>query len=165
MAALRYFGEVFQREGPDLQATISKNKVIMKGQKLSEFEAKKILSIAGLPITLETLVQTSEEAIHFWRKIEKPVALKISSSNLQHKTEMGGVLLNLNDEHGIREAFNKLSEIAKEISEESAIESILICDMIDNGVETVLGVVKDPVFGPTVMFGLGGIFIEILKDV
>jgi hypothetical protein len=78
---------------------------------------------------------------------------------------MGGVLLNLNDEHGIREAFNKLSEIAKEISEESAIESILICEMIDNGVETVLGVVKDPVFGPTVMFGLGGIFIEILKDV
>ena len=165
MAALKYFGEVFQREGPDLQTTISKSEVIVKGQKLSEFEAKKILCKAGLPITLETLVQTAEEAIHFWRKIKKPIALKISASNLQHKTEIGGVLLDLNDEHRIREAFNKLSEIAKEISKDSPIEGILICEMIDNGVETVLGVVKDPVFGPTVMFGLGGIFIEILKDV
>ena len=118
-----------------------------------------------MPITLETLAQTSDEAIGFWKKIKKPVVLKISSPDLQHKTDIGGVILDLDNERDIQESFDKLSELGKANSIKNDIEGIIVAEMVDNGVETVLGVVNDPVFGPTIMFGLGGVFVEVLKDV
>ena len=165
MAALRYFGEVFKKEDTASPTAMGEKPVLTKGQKISEFEAKKIFSTAGMPITLETLAQTSDEAIGFWKKIKKPVVLKISSLDLQHKTDIGGVILDLDDEGDIRESFDKLSELGKANSIKNDIEGIIVSEMVDNGVETVLGVVNDPVFGPTVMFGLGGVFVEVLKDV
>jgi succinyl-CoA synthetase beta subunit len=118
-----------------------------------------------MPITLETLAKTSDEAIGFWKKIKKPVVLKISSLDLQHKTDIGGVILDLDDERDIQESFDKLSKLGKANSIKNDIEGIIVSEMVDTGVETVLGVVNDPVFGPTVMFGLGGVFVEVLKDV
>ena len=165
MAALRYFGEVFKKEETASPTVIGEKPVLTKGQKISEFEAKKIFSTAGMPITLETLAQTSDEAIGFWKKIKKPVVLKISSPDLQHKTDIGGVILDLDDERDIQENFEKLSKLGKANSIKNDIEGIIVSEMVDNGVETVLGVVNDPVFGPTVMFGLGGVFVEVLKDV
>ena len=76
-----------------------------------------------------------------------------------------GVILDLDDESDIQESFDKLSDLGKANSIKNDIEGIIVSEMVDNGVETVLGVVNDPVFGPTVMFGLGGVFVEVLKDV
>ena len=165
MAALRYFGEVFKKEDTATPTAMEEKPVLTKGQRITEFDAKKIFSTAGMPITLETLAQTSDEAIGFWKKIKKPVVLKISSLDLQHKTDIGGVILDLDDERDIQESFDKLSELGKANSIKNDIEGIIVSEMVDNGVETVLGVVNDPVFGPTVMFGLGGVFVEVLKDV
>ena len=87
MAALRYFGEVFEKEETASPTIIGEKPVLTKRQRISEFDAKKIFSTAGMPITLETLAQTSDEAIGFWKKIKKPVVLKVSSLDLQHKTD------------------------------------------------------------------------------
>ena len=165
MAALRYFAQVFKKEEAVSLTLNDKKPVITRGQKISEYEAKKIFYAAGMPITSETLAQTSDEAIRFWRKIKKPVVLKISSPDLQHKTDIGGVILNLDNESEIEEGFNKLRDIGKTNSNKNNIEGIIVSEMVSNGVETVLGIVNDPVFGPTVMFGLGGVFVEVLEDV
>ena len=156
---------MFEKEETASPTIIGEKPVLTKGQRISEFDAKKIFSTAGMPITLETLAKTSDEAIGFWKKIKKPVVLKISSLDLQHKTDIGGVILDLDDERDIQESFDKLSKLGKANSIKNDIKGIIVSEMVDTGVETVLGVVNDPVFGPTVMFGLGGVFVEVLKDV
>ena len=165
MAALRYFDEVFKKEEVVSPTLNDKKPVITRGERISEYAAKKIFYAAGMPITSETLAQTSDEAIRFWRKIKKPIVLKISSPDLQHKTDIGGVILNLDNESEIKEGFNKLHDIGKTNSNKDNIEGIIVSEMVSNGVETVLGIVNDPVFGPTIMFGLGGVFVEVLEDV
>jgi hypothetical protein len=93
------------------------------------------------------------------------VALKVVSPDIPHKTEVGGVALNLADAAAVRAAFTSIMEQAAARMPAAAIAGCLVAPMVTDGVETILGVQRDPVFGPVVMFGLGGIFVEVLEDV
>ena len=99
------------------------------------------------------------------RRIGYPVALKILSPDIEHKTEAGGVILNLQSDAAVRRAYAQILKNAGQYAPEAVVEGVLVQQMLPAGVETIVGVTKDPVFGPTVMFGLGGILVETLEDV
>jgi len=91
--------------------------------------------------------------------------LKIASEDILHKTEIGGVALDLQDEAGVREAFDRLMANARQHAPKARLDGVLVAPMVRGGVELIAGISRDPVFGPVVMVGLGGIYAEILKDV
>jgi acyl-CoA synthetase (NDP forming) len=126
---------------------------------LSEYESKKVVATAGVPVTLEALVHSREEAASQAEKIGFPVVLKGSSPDLTHKTEMGMVRVNLKNKDEVAEAYDELA--GKGID----LEGVLIQEMVKGNREFVIGLTRDPQFGPCVMFGLGGIFTEAMKDV
>ena len=130
-----------------------------------EDECRKILASAGIPMANSELARTAKEAVSIWQGIKAPVALKIVSSDILHETEMGGVALNLNNTNDIENAFNRIIEAGKTHYPNAEINGVIVSEMITDGVETVLGVINDPIFGPAVMFGLGGVFVEVLGDV
>ena len=165
MAALRYFAEVFKQGKQKVIASTEGNKLARLEKNISEFEAKSILSAAGIPANREFLTQSCEEAIEAQKTIDGPVVLKVASPDIPHKTEIGGVLLNLTTKEEVEESYQKLITNVHSNAPKAKIDGIIVAEMITGGIETVLGVTKDPVFGPTVMFGLGGVFVEVLKDV
>jgi len=132
---------------------------------LNEYEAKRLIKKAGIPTGRESLAKTSADAAKAAVRIGFPVVMKIVSPDIMHKTEIGGVVLNLNSQSAVRKAFNMIVTNAKEAEPAARIDGVLIAKMIGGGVETILGTFRDPAFGPVVMFGLGGIFAEALKDV
>lgn len=135
-------------------------KALQKGQlALSEYESRKVIASAGVPITREALVQSRDEAMDQAEKIGFPVVLKGSSPELTHKTEMGMVRVNLKNRDDVGGAFDELS--GKGIR----LEGFLVQEMVEGRREFVIGLTRDPQFGPSVMFGLGGIFTEAMKDV
>jgi len=134
---------------------------INKGIKtLSEHASKEVLKIYSVPVTEEYLAKDVEEAIKYAQKIGYPVVLKGSSSTLTHKTEMNLVEVGIKDEESLVEAFNAIEKRGG-----SQLDGILVQEMIKGERELVAGLTRDPQFGPCVMFGLGGIFTEVLKDV
>ena len=132
---------------------------------LSEFAAKALLGKAGIPFLDERLVKAAEEAATAADSIGYPVVMKIVSPDIEHKTEIGGVLVGLADRNAVTEGFATLMARAAQHRPDAAIEGILVAPMAKKGVETIIGVSRDPVFGPAVMFGLGGVHVEVLKDV
>jgi acyl-CoA synthetase (NDP forming) len=134
-------------------------------RKVSEHEAKQILAKLGVPVIREGLARTAEEAVGLANGIGFPVALKVASADIAHKTEIGGVLLNLVSPSEVRNGFAELLRRAKGAAPRAAIDGVLVAPMIKDGTETIVGVARDPVFGPVVMFGIGGIFAEVYKDV
>ena len=131
-----------------------------KQKALSEYESKQVLASYGIPVTREALASTPEEAIKIAKEFGFPIVLKGCSPDLTHKTEMNVIHLNLKNEEEVVRAFQTLSAnpaIAK--------GNILVQEMIRGQRELVIGMNRDPQFGPCVMFGLGGIFTEILRDV
>ena len=165
MAALRYFAKVFKQGKQKVIASTRGNKLARLDRNISEFEAKSILSTAGIPTNREFLTESCGEAIEAQKTIDGPVVLKVASPNIPHKTEIGGVLLNLTTKEEVEEGYKKLITSVQANAPEAKIDGIIVAEMISGGIETVLGVTNDPVFGPTVMFGLGGVFVEVLKDV
>ena len=165
MAALRYFAMVFKQGKQKVIASTRGNKLARLDRNISEFEAKSILSTAGIPTNREFLTESCGEAIEAQKTIDGPVVLKVASPNIPHKTEIGGVLLNLTTKEEVEEGYKKLITSVQSNAPEAKIDGIIVAEMISGGIETVLGVTNDPVFGPTVMFGLGGVFVEVLKDV
>ena len=165
MAALRYFAMVFKQGKQKVIASTRGNKLARLDRNISEFEAKSILSTAGIPTNREFLTESCGEAIEAQKTIEGPVVLKVASPDIPHKTEIGGVLLNLTTKEEVEEGYKKLITSVQSNAPEAKIDGIIVAEMISGGIETVLGVTNDPVFGPTVMFGLGGVFVEVLKDV
>jgi len=131
-----------------------------RGQKtLSEYESKRLLSSYGIPITKEKLVKSKEEAVKAAIKIGFPVVLKGCGPKITHKTELNLIELDLKDEKEVKEAYKKISNT------NLTLEGILVQEQIKGERELVIGLKQDPTFGPCVMFGLGGIFTEVLKDV
>lgn len=128
-------------------------------QTLSEYESKQVIAAAGVPVTRETLAHSRQEAIDQAAAIGFPVALKGSSPALTHKTEMDMVRLNLQDKEDVARAYDELT--GKGID----LDSVLVQEMVKGHREFVIGLTRDPQFGPAVMFGLGGIFTEAMKDV
>ncbi|MCU0847071.1 MAG: acetate--CoA ligase family protein [Spirochaetes bacterium] len=135
-------------------------KAISKGQKaLSEYESKLVIKNAGVIITREGLAETKEKAVSLAEEIGFPIALKGSSDKLTHKTEMGMVKLNLSSREDVSRAFDEIKGSGIEM------DAVLVQEMIKGDREFVIGLTRDPQFGPCVMFGLGGIFTEALRDV
>ncbi|HEV7913857.1 MAG TPA: acetate--CoA ligase family protein, partial [Albitalea sp.] len=132
---------------------------------LNEVEAKEILASAGVPVVRETLAATQDAAVRAATRLGYPVALKIASVDIQHKSDIGGVLLGLADEGQLREGWRTLMRRMAERAPDARIDGAVVATMAKRGVETIIGVNRDPVFGPVVMFGLGGVFVEAFKDV
>ncbi len=132
---------------------------------LVDLEVKEVLSAYGFKFAKSGLAKTAEEAISLAEKIGYPVALKISSPEILHKTDFGGVRLNLDDKDEVGDAFEAMVLRSKRFFPEAEIYGCLVQEMVEKGREVILGLHRDVQFGPLVMFGLGGIYVEILKDV
>ena len=136
-----------------------------RGDRLSEHQAKSILSKAGISFPREALARPNDDAGAIAETIGFPVVLKVCSPDIAHKTEIGGVVVGIRNQQDARQAAASILGNAREHRPDARLEGVLISPMITGGVETIMGVVRDPTFGPVVMFGLGGIFVEVLKDV
>ncbi|NLF50226.1 MAG: acetate--CoA ligase family protein [Leptolinea sp.] len=132
---------------------------------LTEIEAKQVFSAYGLLVTATELAKTEEEAVALAKKIGYPVVMKIVSPDILHKSDAGGVKVNIKDEAACRDAFNTILKNAKAYKADARIHGIAVQEMAPWGTEVILGSTNDATFGPTMMFGLGGIFVEVLKDV
>lgn len=142
------------------------NKARSEGRdSLTEIEAKEVFECYGLPVTPTRLARNEDEAVALAREIGYPVVMKIVSPDILHKSDAGGVRVNIKDDAGVREAFKVIMKNAKEYKATANIHGIAVQEMAPWGTEVILGSVNDPTFGPTMMFGLGGIFVEVLKDV
>jgi acyl-CoA synthetase (NDP forming) len=131
----------------------------------TEAEAKRLLAGAGIQSAPESECTTADAAVAAAEKFGYPVVMKILSPDILHKSEIGGVILDVSDADGVRAGFALLLERAKTAAPTARIEGVLVAKQLKGGVECIMGIVRDPVFGPIAMFGLGGIFVEILKDV
>jgi acyl-CoA synthetase (NDP forming) len=131
----------------------------------SEAEAKRLLAAAGIQSAPEAECTTADNAILAAEKFGYPVVMKILSPDILHKSEIGGVLLDVSDASAVRAGFALLLDRAKTAAPTAKIDGVLVAKQLKGGVECILGIHRDPVFGPMAMFGLGGIFVEVLKDV
>ncbi len=131
----------------------------------SEAQAKQLLAQAGIASAPEEVCTTIEAAVTAAQKIGFPVVMKIVSPDILHKSEIGGVLLDIHHEADVREGFALLMQRGKTAAPQARLEGVLVAKQLKGGVECILGIHQDPVFGPVAMFGLGGIFVEILQDV
>jgi acetyl-CoA synthetase (ADP-forming) len=132
---------------------------------LLEPEAKEICKLVGIPVPKFAVAGTAAEAARIADRIGYPSVLKIVSPDILHKTEAGGVIVGVKNVREVRRSFNRLRSNAKQYNSQAHVEGVLIEKMAPQGIEVIIGSVRDPQFGPTVMFGIGGIFAEILKDV
>ncbi len=135
------------------------------GRPLVEREAKKLLALYDIPVTQERLVTNVDDAMSAANEIGYPVVLKIESPDIAHKTEAGGVLLGVADGDAVREGFQQILDNARAYNASAEISGVLVQEMVEGGRELILGMTQDATFGPAVAVGLGGIFVEILKDV
>ncbi len=131
---------------------------------LTEHEAKKLLAKYGIQVTKEQLASSADEALAIALYIGAPVAMKISSPDIPHKSDVGGVALNVKIEF-VRTTYDEIVSRAKKAVPDASIEGVLVQQMVSPGQEVIVGLKKDPQFGYALMFGLGGIFVEIYKDV
>jgi len=132
---------------------------------LLENEAKALFAIHGIPVSEEGIVQTADEAVEFAKTLNKDVVLKIVSPDILHKSDAGGVRIKLKTENDIRKAFKEISRNTRKYNPEADIRGMLVSPMADEGVEIIIGTKYDDQFGPVIMYGLGGIMVEIIKDV
>jgi len=126
---------------------------------LYEHEAKKLFGLYGMPVTKIQVAKTEDDAVKAANKIGFPIVLKIVSPQILHKSDAGGVIV------GVKDGYKKIIANAKNYKADAEITGVLVQEMAPKGTEIIVGSTTDPTFGPTIMFGLGGIFVEILKDV
>jgi len=132
---------------------------------LTEFESKKFLKQVGIPVIETRLARTLKESVLFSQKMGFPVALKIASPDIVHKSDSGGVRLSLNNASEVRAAYREIMDGVQAKNPSASIQGVSVQKMAKPGTEVIVGSSKDPQFGPVIMFGLGGIFVEVLKDV
>jgi len=161
--AMGRFGAAFAANPVDAAPALSS--VTLPAATPTEAEAKRLLATAGIPSAPEAACATPDEAVAAAQRFGFPVVMKILSPDILHKSEIGGVLLDIEDADAVRSGFALLLDRAKAAAPGARIEGVLVAKQLKGGVECILGIHRDPVFGPMAMFGLGGIFVEILKDV
>ncbi len=132
---------------------------------LGEVEARGVIAAYGIPLPQSTLARTSEEAIEIAEAIGFPVALKVASPDILHKSDVGGIKLDLRDADDVRDAFDLIMYRCLKHMPDAEIWGTLVQEMINPGKEVIVGMSHDPQFGPLILFGLGGIYVEVLKDV
>lgn len=139
---------------------------VAEGRKaLLEPEAKMVCMEYGIPVTEFKVAANEEEAAEYAEEIGYPVVLKIVSPEIIHKSDAGGVMINLQNSSEVSEAYRKILVNVKKYNPDARIVGVLVQEMAPESTETIVGAIKDPQFGQTIMFGLGGIFVELLKDV
>ena len=145
------------------------HKIIKKAEveerSLLETEAKELLKAYGIPIPDFQLIKSEDEIAGLAKEINFPVVMKIVSPDIIHKTDAGGVKLNIKDETEARLAYQEIISKTKKYNKEAQVFGVITYSMIPKATEIIIGMMKDPHFGPVAMFGLGGIFVEVLKDV
>ena len=132
---------------------------------LLEHEAKQLLKFHGAAVSHDRLAATPEEAVEFARQLDQPAVLKIVSPDILHKSDAGGVRLDLHTDKDVKQAYNQIIKNARKYDKNADIRGVLVCPQADEGVEVIIGTKMDDQFGPVVMYGLGGVMVEILKDV
>ncbi|MBW2030064.1 MAG: acetate--CoA ligase family protein [Deltaproteobacteria bacterium] len=132
---------------------------------LTEIESKEVLKGAGINCLDTRLARDRAEAVSLSEDIGYPVVLKISSPEITHKSDAGGVKINLGSNTEVEKAFDEIMASAREKFPDAEIKGVSVQAMARPGIEIIMGMTRDPQFGPVLMFGLGGVFVEILKDV
>jgi acyl-CoA synthetase (NDP forming) len=132
---------------------------------LTEVESKQLLEEAGIPTARARLATSRDAAVQAARDIGFPVVLKVVSPQITHKTDVGGVKLDLKSPEEVAAAFDEIMAAAHRAAPDATIDGVSVQQMARPGIEVIVGVSTDPQFGPVIMFGLGGILVEVLKDV
>jgi acyl-CoA synthetase (NDP forming) len=165
LSALNRFREVFAAPAPaPVQLAAAARLELPADGKLNEAEAKALLTKAGVRSPREALAKTPAEAAAAAAKIGFPVAVKVVSPDILHKTEYGGVALGLRSEADVSAAVARMQETISSRLPDARIDGYLISEMVTGGAECILGVTSDPTFGPVITFGLGGVMVELIKD-
>ena len=142
------------------------DKVKAEGRNLlTEVEAKELLKQAGIPVVETKLATSKEQALSLSKEMGLPVVLKVISPDVIHKSDAGGVKLNLDSAEKVGQAYDDILTAIKKKYPDAKINGVSVQKMARPGVEVIIGMSKDAQFGPVIMFGLGGILVEILKDV
>ena len=163
ISAMGHFGRAFARPIPQPAPAIGP--VNLPKQTPSEAEAKALLAAHGIQSAPEVVCQSADAAVEAAQKMDGPVVMKIVSPDILHKSEIGGVLLDIEGEAAVREGFDTLMNRARQAVPTANLQGVLVAKQLNGGVECLLGIHRDPVFGPMAVFGLGGVFVEILQDV
>ncbi len=132
---------------------------------LTEVESKGQLHEAGIAVTEARLATSASKAVAAAREIGFPVVLKIISADIAHKSDVGGVALDLANAAAVRKAYSQMMKSVREAAPGASVDGVSVQQMARPGTEVIIGMTTDPQFGPVMMFGLGGIFVEVLKDV
>jgi len=144
---------------------ILRNAATENRELLTEAEAKRFLEYYNFPVVKTKVAATPEEAVRIAAEIGYPVVLKILSPQIVHKTDAGGVVLDLNSEAEVREAYNRIIERAKQYNPQAEIQGVTVQEMIKKkGYEVIIGAKQDPLFGPVILFGMGGVGVELFRD-
>jgi len=141
------------------------NDTAAKTRVLTEVESKDMLAKAGVPVVPTKLAKDEKEALALSKEAGFPVVLKVMSEDVVHKSDAGGVKLGLEDEAQVSKAYAEMMASVKAAYPEVKIDGVSVQAMARKGVEVIIGMSKDPQFGPVLMFGLGGVLVELLKDV
>src|SRR6266702_3195044 len=162
-----------RKEVPDIvssssasaRATLEKTLRNANGAALDEVASKKLLRAYGIPVSREEIAQTATDAVKIARKIGFPVVAKVVSAEILHKSDIGGVVLNLNSPAEVKKAFNDITARVKKLKGKPKLEGILIAQQVKAELELVVGTALDAEMGPVVLFGTGGVDIELMKDI
>jgi len=137
----------------------------VKITQLNEVKAKELLKKAGIPVVETRLARNKKEAVSISTKMGFPVVLKIASPDIIHKSDIGGVKLDLKNSAQVSKAYTEIMSSVKQGHPQARIDGVSVQNMVRPGTEVIIGMTKDAQFGPVLMFGLGGILVEVLKDV
>jgi acyl-CoA synthetase (NDP forming) len=164
-ALVHFAAEARRAAGLDAPPPLPAGALPPPARAVNEVDAKTILASAGIPSVAERVAADEDAAARAAAALGYPVVLKIASADIAHKSEIGGVIVGLDGEPQVREAFRTLVDRARTRAPGARIDGVVVARMAGRGVETILGVVRDPVFGAVVMFGMGGVFVEAFHDV
>jgi acetate---CoA ligase (ADP-forming) len=157
--------DIVSSSSASARATLERTLKNAEGAALDEVASKKLLRAYGIPVSKEEIARTAAEAVKIAAKIGFPVVAKVVSAEILHKSDIGGVLLNLNSAAEVRAAFNQITARVKKLKNKPKVDGILIAQQVKAQLELVIGASLDAEMGPVVLFGSGGVDIELLKDV
>jgi acyl-CoA synthetase (NDP forming) len=132
---------------------------------LNEVESKQLLEQGGIPTSGARLAETADQAVQIADELGYPVVLKVLSQDIAHKSDVGGVALNLADAGAVRDAFDRMMQAVQSAQPTARIDGVSVQRQAAPGTEVIVGMTKDPQFGPVIMVGLGGVLVEVLRDV
>jgi acyl-CoA synthetase (NDP forming) len=135
-------------------------------RKLGDTETREIMKRSGIPFVKQVLVKNEEQAVRHAKRIGYPVVLKVASPDIIHKTDVGGVVVDIGNEEELRESYRRMLRNVRRKKPRAKIQGVLVQEMVPrDSRELIIGGRRDPQFGPVIMFGLGGVWVEALKDV